>query len=60
MSEKKTIIIALNLDLLHRAFFCLGELGRWIGAYFLGRIDKNHDSPEVIMFSKMFRAFSVF
>jgi len=27
VGKKKKIIIALNLDLLCRAFFCLGELG---------------------------------
>ena len=53
--EKKKIIFALNLDLLCRDFFCLGELGLFqcmdwrllSGSYW-----KNHDSSQVITFSK--------
>jgi len=60
---KKTIIIALNLDLLCHAFFCLGELGLfqcmdWClrsGSYW-----KNHDLSQVITFSKKSGPFSVF
>jgi len=61
--EKKKIIIALNLDLLCCAFFCLSELGLFqcidwrllSGSYW-----KNHDSSQVIMFSKTFDSFSMF
>ena len=60
---EKTIIIALNLDLLCHAFFCLGELELfqcmdWCllsGSYW-----KNHDSSQVITFSKKFGSFSMF
>ena len=31
-----------------------------IGAYFVGRIEKNHDSSQVIMFSKTFGSFQCF
>jgi len=59
---EKTTIIALNLDLLCRAFFCLGELGLFqcmdwrllSGLYW-----KNHDSAQVITFSKTCGSFSV-
>jgi len=40
---EKRIIIALNLDLLCCAFFALVNWGfssAWIGAYFLGRVEK--------------------
>ena len=60
---KKKIIIALNLDLLCRAFFCLGELGLFqcmdwrlpSGSHW----KKNHDSSQVITFSKMLGSFSL-
>jgi len=61
--SKKTITIVLNLDLLCRAFFCLGDLGSssaWIGAYCLSRIEKNHDSSQVITFSKSLGRFQCF
>jgi len=61
--SNKTIIIALNLDLLRRAFFCFGELELFqcmdwrllSGSYW-----KNHDSSQVITFSKKFGSFSMF
>jgi len=60
---EKMIIIALNLDLLCRAFFWLGELGffqcmDWrllSGSYW-----KNHGSSQVITFSKKVLVFSMF
>jgi len=60
--EKKTII-ALNLDLLCHTFFCLGELGLfqcmdW--RLLSGSYCKNHDSSQVITFSKKFGSFSMF
>jgi len=61
--SKKTITIALNLDLLCCAFFYLGELGLfqcmdW--CLLSGLYWKNHDSSQVIMFSKKFGSFSMF
>jgi len=58
----KKIIIALNLGLLCRCFFCLGELGLF--QYMDWRLRsrsywKNHDSSEVITFSKKFGLYSV-
>jgi len=58
MSKKKTIINALNLDLLCRAFtFSLvnwGSSSAWIGAYFLLRIEKKKNPiiRHVITFTK--------
>jgi len=60
--EKKTIIIALNLDLLCRAFFCLGELGLFQCIdcrLFCVSYWKNHDSSQVITFSIMLGSFSM-
>jgi hypothetical protein len=57
------IIITLNLDLLCCAIFALvnwGSSRAWIGAYFLGRIEKNHDSSQVITLSEKFGSFSLF
>jgi len=58
------MINALNLNLLCRAFFCLDELGLFqcmdwrllSGSYWR----KNHDSSQVITFSKKFGSFSMF
>ena len=36
-----------------------GSSSAWIGAYFLSRIEKEHDSSQVITFSKMFGSFSM-
>ena len=60
---EKKIIIALNLDLLCHAFFCLGELGLfqcmdW--SLLSGTYCKNQDSSEVITFCKMFGSFLLF
>jgi len=62
-AEKK-IIIALNLDLLCLAFFCLGELGalpvHGLALTFWVVLKKNHDSSQVIMFSEKFGSFQCF
>jgi len=60
---EKTIIVALNLDLLCCAFFCLGERGLfqctdW--CLLCGLYWKNHDSSQVITFSKTFGRFQCF
>jgi len=59
---EKTIIFALNLDLLCLAFFCLGELGlfsAWIGAYFLGRIEKTMIHHRLLRFLKVWVVFNI-
>ena len=59
---EKEIVIALNLELLCRSFFCLCKLGLFqcmdwhllSGSYW-----KNNDSSQVTMFSKMFVPFTM-
>jgi len=60
---EKMIIIALNLDLLCHAFFYLGELGLFQSMdwrLLSGSYWKNHDSSQVIAYSKKFGSFSMF
>jgi len=64
MTEKR-IIIALNLDLLCRAFFCFGELGlfqcmdwRFLSGTYWG--EKKKDSLQVIVFCKSLGHFQCF
>jgi len=46
--------------MLYFALVNWGSSSAWIVTYFLGRIEKNHDSSQVITFSKMLGSFSVF
>jgi len=60
---EKTNIITLNLDLFCHAFFGLGDLRllQCMDCHLLsGVYRKNHNSSQVITFSKMFGSFSVF
>ena len=60
---EKMITIALNLDLLCRAFFALvnwGSSSAWIGAYFLGRIEKTVINHKLLRSVKRLGRFQSF